>query len=204
MQHTLPILKYSYNALEPHIDAKTMEIHYTKHHSTYVANLNKALEKYQNLQEKSIEELMRSLNNIPEDIRTAVRNNGGGHYNHTLFWDIMSPNGGGIPVDTLADAINKTFEDFEKFKEEFTKTALGRFGSGWVWLVIDETKNLSIMSTPNQDSPLAENKTPILGLDIWEHAYYLNYQNRRADYVSAWWNIVDWIQIEQNYKKITS
>lgn len=199
-KHELPALPYAYNALEPHIDALTMEIHHSRHHATYVNNLNAALEGHPELQEKSVEDLLRNLNEVPESIRTAVRNNGGGHANHTLFWEIMSPNGGGQPTGELANAINETFGSFEKFQEEFTKAALGRFGSGWAWLVVDGGK-LAVMSTANQDNPLMEGKTPILGLDVWEHAYYLKYQNRRPDYVKAWWNVVNWDAVNQRYLK---
>lgn len=199
-KHQLPPLPYAFDALEPYIDAQTMEIHHGRHHATYVNNLNAALEGHEELQQKSVEELISDLNSVPESIRTAVRNNGGGHANHTLFWEIMSPNGGGEPTGELAAAINETFGSFEKFKEEFTKAALGRFGSGWAWLVVDGGK-LAVTSTPNQDSPLMEGKTPILGLDVWEHAYYLKYQNRRPDYVNAWWNVVNWNAVNERYLK---
>ncbi len=199
-KHELPALPYAFDALEPHIDAQTMEIHHGRHHATYVNNLNAALEGHEALQQKTVEELISDLNSVPESIRTAVRNNGGGHANHTLFWEIMSPNGGGQPTGELANAINETFGSFEKFQEEFTKAALGRFGSGWAWLVVDGGK-LAVMSTANQDNPLMEGKTPILGLDVWEHAYYLKYQNRRPDYVKAWWNVVNWDAVNQRYLK---
>jgi Fe-Mn family superoxide dismutase len=202
MAHQLPPLPYAYNALEPYIDELTMQIHHDRHHGTYVQNLNAALEGHPDLEAKSIEDLLRGINDVPESIRTAVRNNGGGHANHTLFWEIMSPNGGGQPSGKLADAINTTFGSFEKFKEEFTKAALGRFGSGWAWLVVDGGK-LAITSTPNQDNPLMEGKTPIFGLDVWEHAYYLKYQNRRADYVNAFWNVVNWAEVEKRYEAAT-
>ncbi|NJK80510.1 MAG: superoxide dismutase [Chloroflexaceae bacterium] len=199
MAFELPALPYAENALEPHIDARTMNIHHTKHHNGYVTNLNKALEGHADLQAKSIEALLADLNSIPEDIRTAVRNNGGGHANHTLFWQIMAPGTGGAPTGDLATAINSTFGSFDSFKEQFAKAAAGRFGSGWAWLVVDQSGNLSITSTPNQDSPISEGLTPILGLDVWEHAYYLNYQNRRADYIGAWWNVVNWSKVDELY-----
>ncbi|GAB6936460.1 MAG: superoxide dismutase [Bacillota bacterium] len=198
-KHELPALPYAYNALEPHIDALTMEIHHSRHHATYVNNLNAALEGHPELQEKSVEDLLRNLNEVPESIRTAVRNNGGGHANHTLFWQIMSPNGGGQPTGELAEAINRTFGSFEKFKEEFTKAALTRFGSGWAWLVVKPDGSLAVYSLPNQDSPYMEGDTPILGLDVWEHAYYLKYQNKRPDYVAAWWNVVNWDEVNKRY-----
>jgi len=199
MPHELPKLPYSYDALEPHIDARTMEIHYTKHHQTYVNNLNVALEKYPDLQKKSVEDLLRDLNAVPEDIRAAVRNNGGGHLNHSMFWPMMSPKGGGEPTGELANAINSAFGNFANFKDRFSKAALGRFGSGWAWLCVDKSGKLIVNSTPNQDNPVSEGLKPILGLDVWEHAYYLKYQNRRADYIAAWWNVVNWEQIAKNY-----
>ncbi|GIL11913.1 MAG: superoxide dismutase [Chloroflexota bacterium] len=198
MAFELPNLPYAFNALEPHIDARTMEIHHGKHHAAYTTNLNKALEKYPDLQSKSIEELLGSLDSIPEDIRTTVRNNGGGYANHNLFWLIMAPNAGGEPTGDLAAAINSAFGSFAAFKEQFSAAAMGRFGSGWAWLVAG-AGGLSITSTPNQDTPLMEGKMPILGLDVWEHAYYLNYQNRRADYVAAWWNVVNWAEVARRY-----
>ena len=191
MAFTLPPLPYAYDALEPHIDAKTMEIHHTKHHQTYVNNLNAALEKAPELQGKSLDELMRTVNSVPEAVRTAIRNNGGGHWNHSMFWELMGPKKGGEPTGKVADGIKSAFGDFAKFKEQFAAAAAGRFGSGWVWLVNDGGK-LSITSTPNQDNPLMDGKTAILGLDVWEHAYYLKYQNKRPDYVAAWWNVVNW------------
>ena len=192
MAHTLPPLPYPANALEPHIDAQTMEIHHGKHHNAYVTNLNAALEKAPELADKSLEDLLRNLNSVPEAVRTAVRNNAGGHWNHSQFWKTMGPNGGGGPTGKLADAINAAFGDFEKFKEQFSAAGAGRFGSGWVWLN-NEGGKLSITSSPNQDNPLMDGKAaPILGLDVWEHAYYLKYQNRRPDYVDAWWNVVNW------------
>lgn len=200
MAYQLPELPYPANALEPYIDEQTMNIHHGKHHNTYVTNLNKALEGHDDLASKSVEELISNLDAVPENIRTAVRNNGGGHANHSLFWQILSPNGGGEPTGELAEAINKKFGSFEKFKEEFTAAALGRFGSGWAWLVVNNGE-LEVMSTPNQDSPLMEGKTPILGLDVWEHAYYLKYQNRRPDYVQAFWNIVNWDEVAKRYNE---
>lgn len=191
MAFTLPALPYANNALEPHIDARTMEIHHDKHHGGYVTNLNAAIEKAPNLAGKSLDALLNDLNAVPDAVRTAVRNNGGGHWNHSMFWEIMSPKGGGEPTGKLADAITKAFGDFAKFKEQFAAAAAGRFGSGWAWLVNDGGK-LAIMSTPNQDNPAMEGKHAVMGLDVWEHAYYLNYQNRRADYIKAWWNVVNW------------
>ncbi len=195
----LSALPYSANALEPHIDAQTMEIHHGRHHATYVNNLNAALEGHSALAEKSLEDLIRNLKEVPDSIRTAVRNNGGGHYNHSLFWQIMSPNGGGQPSGEVADAINQAFGSFEKFQEEFTKAALTRFGSGWAWLVVKSDGKLAVTSTPNQDNPLMDGDTPILGLDVWEHAYYLKYQNKRPDYVKAWWNVVNWEEVNKRY-----
>ncbi len=194
MAHELPKLPYAYDGLEPHIDARTMEIHHSKHHQGYVNNLNAALEKAPELQKKSLEELLRGINSVPEAIRTAVRNHGGGHANHTLFWQIMKPKGGGQPSGKLADALKSAFGSFDKFKEQFTTAAATRFGSGWGWLVVAGGK-LEITSTANQDSPFMEGKTPILGLDVWEHAYYLKYQNRRPDYIGAWWNVVNWAEV---------
>ncbi len=198
MPYQLPKLPYSYDALEPHIDARTMEIHHTKHHQTYINNVNAALEKYPALAEKSVQDLIRDLNAVPEDIRTVVRNNGGGHANHSLFWTIMAPKAGGEPSGELAEAIKSAFGGFDSFKDQFSKAAAGRFGSGWAWLSVGGGK-LAVTSTPNQDSPLSEGLTPILGLDVWEHAYYLNYQNRRPDYIAAWWNVVNWKQVASNY-----
>ena len=191
MAFTLPPLPYANDALEPHIDAKTMEIHHTKHHQAYVNNLNAAIEKAPELAKKSLDDLMRGVNSVPEAVRAAVRNNGGGHWNHSLFWQLMGPGKGGEPTGKLADAIKSSFGDFAKFKEQFAAAGVGRFGSGWAWLISDGGK-LSITSTPNQDNPLMEGKQAILGLDVWEHAYYLKYQNRRPDYITAWWNVVDW------------
>lgn len=188
---TLPELGYSYDALEPHIDAQTMEIHYTKHHQGYVNKLNAALEGHEDLQSKSIEELLSNLESLPKEIQGAVRNNGGGHYNHSLFWSVMAPNAGGEPQGELADMINQSFGSFDNFKTEFAKAAATRFGSGWAWLVKTDS-GLEITSTANQDNPVMEGKTPILGLDVWEHAYYLKYQNKRPDYIENWFNVVDW------------
>ncbi|UYP21589.1 superoxide dismutase SodA [Bacillus velezensis] len=199
MAYKLPELPYAYDALEPHIDKETMTIHHTKHHNTYVTNLNKAIEGSA-LAEKSVDELVANLNAVPEDIRTAVRNNGGGHANHSLFWTLLSPNGGGEPTGELAEEIKSTFGSFDQFKEKFAAAAAGRFGSGWAWLVVNNGK-LEITSTPNQDSPLSEGKTPVLGLDVWEHAYYLNYQNRRPDYISAFWNVVNWDEVARLYSE---
>ncbi|HMS01321.1 MAG TPA: superoxide dismutase [Gemmatimonadaceae bacterium] len=198
MAHTLPALSYAFDALEPHIDARTMEIHHGKHHQAYVTNLNAALEKAPELAGASLDDLLRDLSRVPEGIRTAVRNNGGGHWNHALFWTLMAPNGGGEPGDALGAAITSAFGSFATFREQFQAAAMGRFGSGWAWLVSDKG-TLSIMSTPNQDNPLMEGKTAILGLDVWEHAYYLHYQNRRADYVGAWWNVVHWGEVAKHY-----
>jgi Fe-Mn family superoxide dismutase len=190
MAFTLPQLLYGFDALEPHIDSTTMSIHHGKHHQTYVNNLNAAIEKAPELAEKSLDDLMREINDVPEAVRTAVRNNGGGHWNHSKFWEWMSPNGG-APTGAVADAIQDSFGGLDKLKEQWAAAGTGRFGSGWVWLLKDGSK-LSISSTPNQDNPLMEGKTPILGLDVWEHAYYLKYQNRRPDYITAWWNVVNW------------
>ncbi|MDZ4286991.1 MAG: superoxide dismutase [Prosthecobacter sp.] len=201
MAHTLPPLPYDKAALEPHIDATTMEIHHSKHHNTYITNLNNAIANKDDLKSKTIEELCKNLNSVPEDIRTAVRNNGGGHYNHTLFWNIMGPNAGGAPTGGLADAINAAFGSFDAFKEAFAKAGTTRFGSGWAWLVLKDGK-LAITSTPNQDNPLMDNSgTPILGMDVWEHAYYLPYQNRRPDYIAAFWNVVNWKAVADPFPK---
>jgi Fe-Mn family superoxide dismutase len=199
MAFTLPALPYANDALEPHIDARTMEIHHTKHHQAYVNNLTAAVEKAPELASKSLDDLMRGINSVPEAVRTAVRNNGGGHWNHSLFWQLMGPGKGGEPTGKLADAIKSAFGDFNKFKEQFAAAGVGRFGSGWAWLVNDGGK-LSITSTPNQDNPLMEGKTAILGLDVWEHAYYLKYQNRRPDYITAWWNVVNWDAVAERYR----
>jgi Fe-Mn family superoxide dismutase len=199
MAHTLPPLPYPSEALEPHIDKQTMEIHHGKHHAAYVNNLNAALEKHQDLQSKSVEDLLRNINSVPEAARTAVRNNGGGHANHTMFWQIMGPNAGGPPKGAIADAINSSFGSFDKFKEEFKKAGVGRFGSGWAWL-IDSGGKLSIESSANQDSPVMEGKKIVMGLDVWEHAYYLKYQNRRPDYIDAWWNVVNWSEVNKRLR----
>ncbi|WP_379966244.1 superoxide dismutase [Mn] [Ectobacillus sp. sgz5001026] len=197
-KYELPQLPYAYDALEPHFDKETMNIHHTKHHNTYVTNLNAALENYPELAAKSVEDLVAGLNEVPEAIRTAVRNNGGGHANHSFFWTLLSPNGGGAPVGELATAIEAKFGSFEAFKEAFANAGKSRFGSGWAWLVVNNGE-LEITSSANQDSPLSEGKTPVLGLDVWEHAYYLKYQNRRPDYISAFWNVVDWNAAEKLY-----
>lgn len=199
MSFELPTLPYAYDALEPHIDARTMEIHHSKHHAAYTSNLNKALEAYPELQEKSIEEILSDLDAIPEAIRTAVRNNGGGFANHTLFWKVMGPGAGGVPGGALLEAINDKFGDFVSFQDLFSKAGMTRFGSGWAWLALKSGGELEVLSTPNQDSPISQSMTPLLGLDVWEHAYYLNYQNRRGDYIAAWWNVVNWSVVEQNY-----
>ena len=204
MSHTLPSLNYSTDSLEPHIDARTMEIHHGKHHQTYVDKLNAALANEENLSGMKVNDLIKDLTIVPELIRQAVRNNGGGHSNHTFFWKMLSPNGGGAPHGTLADAISSTFGSLDAFKELFANAALTRFGSGWAWLIKREDGSLAITSTPNQDSPLMEGianetGTPIIGLDVWEHAYYLNYQNRRPDYVSAFWEVVDWGRAQDNF-----
>ena len=198
MAFELPPLPYAKDALEPHIDAMTMEIHHDKHHAAYTTNLNNALANHADLQAKSIEALLADLNSIPEDIRTAVRNNGGGYANHNMFWETIGPNAGGAPSGALGDAINKAFGSFDAFKEQFAKAATTRFGSGWAWLVAD-ANGLSITSTPNQDTPLMEGKTPILGLDVWEHAYYLKYQNRRPEYIGAFWNVVNWNAVADRF-----
>lgn len=199
MAFELPKLPYDYDALEPHIDKETMNIHHTKHHNTYVTNLNNALEGNEALLSKEVEAVIANLDAVPEEVRMAVRNNGGGHANHSLFWQVISPNGGGTPSGELATEIDKKFGSFDQFKEEFSKAATTRFGSGWAWLVINSGE-LEIMSTPNQDSPLMEGKTPILGLDVWEHAYYLKYQNRRPEYINAFWNIVNWDEVAKRYE----
>ncbi len=204
MAYELPDLPYAHNALEPHIDAKTMEIHHGKHHNTYVTKLNGAVENHSELASKPVEELIKRIKDLPADIQTPVRNNGGGHANHTMFWQMMSPNGGGEPSGELADAIKSAFGSVDAFKEEFGNAAVGRFGSGWAWLVLDKSGKLRVTSTPNQDSPLMEDiadvpGTPLLGLDVWEHAYYLNYQNRRPDYIAAFWNVVNWDDVANRY-----
>jgi Fe-Mn family superoxide dismutase len=199
MAHALPALPYDAAALEPHIDTQTMQIHHGKHHQTYVTNLNAALDKHPELKEKSLDDLVRNVNSVPEDIRTAVRNNGGGHWNHSMFWKLMAPNAGGSPTGDVADAINSAFGGFDKFKEQFNAAAVGRFGSGWAW-VVDNGGKLEITSTPNQDNPLMDGKKAVLGVDVWEHAYYLKYQNRRADYLGAWWNVVNWNEVSRLLK----
>lgn len=201
MPFELPALPYSYEALEPNIDARTMEIHHTKHHAAYVNNLNSALEKYPNLANKTLDDLISDPDTLPEDIRTAVRNNGGGHYNHSIFWLIMAPNAGGEPTGDLADAIKGSFGSFEGFKDTFSKAAATRFGSGWAWLGMKDGK-LAVISMPNQDAPLMAGLSPILGIDVWEHAYYLKYQNRRADYISNWWNVVNWNEVARRYEAL--
>lgn len=198
-KYELPELPYAYDALEPTFDKETMNIHHTKHHNTYVTKLNDAVDGHADLAGKSVEELISNLDTVPEDIRTAVRNNGGGHANHSLFWKTLSPNGGGEPTGELADKINAKFGGLDKFKETFEAAAAGRFGSGWAWLVLDNG-DVDVISTPNQDSPLMEGKTPLLGLDVWEHAYYLKYQNRRPEYATAFWNIVNWDEVASNYE----
>lgn len=200
MAHQLPDLPYPANALEPHIDEQTMNIHHDRHHNTYVTNLNAALEQAPELQSKSVEELISDLDSVPENIRTAVRNNGGGHANHTLFWQVIGPDGGGAPTGAVAEAIDRELGGFDKFKEDFTKAATTRFGSGWAWLVVGKDGKLAVTSTPNQDNPLSEGLTPILGLDVWEHAYYLKYQNKRPDYISAFWNIINWDEVNKRYE----
>lgn len=200
MAHELPELPYANDALEPHIDAQTMEIHHDRHHATYVKKLNAAIEGKADLEGKSLEDLLSNIDSVPQDIRQGVINNGGGHANHSLFWQIMSPNGGGEPSGEVADAIDKKFGSFDKFKEEFTNAALGRFGSGWAWLNVDKNGQLEVTNTLNQDSPLMDGKTPILGLDVWEHAYYLKYQNKRPDYVAAFWNVVNWDEVNKRYQ----
>jgi Fe-Mn family superoxide dismutase len=207
MAYQLPDLPYSFGALEPHIDARTMEIHHDKHHGGYVSKVNAAIEGESDLSSMSIEELCAAIENVPEDIRTAVRNNGGGHYNHSLFWTIMGPNGGGEPTGELADAIRGEFGSIDEFKSKFANAAATRFGSGWAWLGVKKDGKLCVCSTPNQDNPLMKGIvdclcTPILGLDVWEHAYYLNYQNRRPDYIKAWWNVVDWSAVAERYEKV--
>ncbi len=199
--YSLPALPYAFDALEPHIDAQTMQIHHDKHHGGYVNNLNAALEKAPQFQKMGLTELLASLDKVPEAVRTAVRNNGGGHWNHSAFWTLMKKGAGGPPRGEVADLITKSFGGFDKFKEQFAAAAMGRFGSGWAWLLFDHGK-LTITSTPNQDGPAMEKRSAILGLDVWEHAYYLKYQNRRADYIGAWWNVVDWEQVNANLKEV--
>jgi Fe-Mn family superoxide dismutase len=200
MAFSLPPLPYEYNALEPHIDEQTMRIHHDKHHAAYVNNLNAALEPHPDLQKKSLDELLKGIDGLPEAVRTPVRNNGGGHANHTIFWEMMAPGGAKEPTGTLAQALTQAFGGFAQFKEQFAKACIGRFGSGWGWLVAEKGK-LVIESTANQDSPIMGGKTPILGCDVWEHAYYLKYQNRRPDYVTAWWNVVNWTDIGRRFEQ---
>lgn len=199
MAYTLPDLPYDYDALEPHIDTETMHLHHDKHHATYVSNANAALEKHPELAEKSVEELLAEIDSVPEDVQTALRNNAGGHANHSLFWEVLSPNGGGEPTGAIKTAIDEAFGSFDAFKEKFAAAATTRFGSGWAWLVVTDGK-LEVTSTPNQDSPLMEGKTPVLGLDVWEHAYYLNFKNVRPNYISAFWNIVNWDEVNKRYE----
>jgi superoxide dismutase, Fe-Mn family len=199
MAYTLPPLPYASDALEPHIDKQTMEIHHGKHHAAYVNNLNAALEKHPELQSKSVEDLIKGINSVPEDIRTAVRNNGGGHWNHSMFWQIMGPKAGGQPTGAIAEAITSSFGSFDKFKEEVKKAGVGRFGSGWAW-VISSGNKLTVESSANQDSPVMDGKKVVFGVDVWEHAYYLKYQNRRPDYIDAWWNVVNWAEINKRLR----
>jgi len=199
MAHSLPPLPYPPDALEPHIDKQTMEIHHGKHHNAYVTNLNAALDKHPELQSKSLEDLLKGLSSVPEDIRTAVRNNGGGHWNHSMFWQIMGPKAGGPPTGAVADAITSSFGSFDKFKEEVKKAGVGRFGSGWAW-VLSSGGKLTVESSANQDSPVMEGKKVVFGVDVWEHAYYLKYQNKRPDYIDAWWNVVNWKEIEKRFQ----
>jgi len=200
MAHQLPALPYANNALEPHIDETTMMIHHDRHHNTYVTNLNAALESAPELQSKSVEDLIADLNSVPEAIRTAVRNNGGGHANHSLFWETIGPNAGGAPTGALADAISNELGGLDKFKEDFAKAATTRFGSGWAFLALSKEGNLKVYSLPNQDSPIMDGETPLLGLDVWEHAYYLKYQNKRPDYIAAFWNVVNWEEVGKRYE----
>ena len=202
MSHSLPKLPYAYDALEPHIDALTMEVHHARHHQAYVNKLNAALEKHPEWMDRPIESLIRKLGEVPDDIRTAVRNNGGGHLNHTFFWESMGPAGSRVPVGTLAEAIDKAFGGFDAFKEKFTLAATTRFGSGWAWLVKNPDGSLEVLSTANQDNPLTDGKQPVLGLDVWEHAYYLKHMNKRPDYVAAWWHVVDWDAVEERYRSL--
>ena len=199
MAYTLPDLPYAYDALEPHIDARTMEIHYSKHHQGYTNKLNAAIEGHADLESKSAEDLVADLGSLPDSVKGAVRNNGGGYVNHKLFWTVLSPSGGGNPFGDLASAIDSTFGSYDEFKTKFEDAAKTQFGSGWAWLVVDKGGKLHVVSTPNQDSPLTDGHTPIMGLDVWEHAYYLNYQNRRPDYVSAFWNVVNWDEVARRY-----
>ena len=200
MAHALPPLPYPYNALEPHIDETTLHVHHDKHHAAYVNNLNAALEKHPALAGKSLEELLRDLNSVPEDIRTSVRRNAGQTYNHSMYWQVMAPKAGGLPKGAIADLINKTFGDFDTFKTKFTQAAIGQFGSGWAWLSRDKAGNIAIEATPNEGCPLMDGKWPLLVVDVWEHAYYLKYQNKRPDYVGAWWNVVNWEEVNRRLK----
>lgn len=199
MAHEVPPLPYPFDALEPHIDARTMEIHHDRHHAGYVKKLNAALEGRSDLQDKSVEDLLRDIDSVPQEIRTKVRQNGGGHANHSLFWTVMSPEGGGEPTGSLASAIDDAFGGFDSFQDEMKDAGSGRFGSGWAWLVVGSNGALEVVDTPNQDSPLMDGKTPILGVDVWEHAYYLKYQNKRGDYLDAWWNVVNWTEVQRRY-----
>jgi superoxide dismutase, Fe-Mn family len=199
--HEVPALPYAYNALEPHIDEQTMHLHHDKHHAAYVAKLNGAIEKHPELGGKSPEDLLRNLNALPEDVRGVIRNNGGGHVNHTMFWQIMGPNKGGNPTGAIADAINKTFGSFDAFKEKFEAAGVNQFGSGWAWLVRTKSGEFKITSTPNQDNPISNGEFPLLGNDVWEHAYYLKYQNRRPDYLKAWWNVVNWDEVNKRLEQ---
>ena len=201
MPYELPALPYAYDALEPHIDARTMEIHHSKHHAAYVKNVNSALEGQTALQNMPVEQLLSDLNAIPDSIRTAVRNNGGGHLNHSMFWPSMGPDGGGEPMGSLGRSITKAFGGFDAFKDQFSKAAATRFGSGWAWLILDAAGDLKVTSTANQDNPVSEGMKPVLGLDVWEHAYYLNYQNRRPDYIAAWWNVVNWKTVGEQFER---
>jgi Fe-Mn family superoxide dismutase len=200
MAYEVPPLPYDYSALEPYIDTQTMHLHHDKHHQAYVTNLNAAIDKAPELKDLSVEDLMKGLENVPEAVRAAVRNNGGGHINHTMFWVIMGPNAGGEPSGAIADAIKSTFGDFASFKEKFNDAGVKQFGSGWAWLVRDKNRKLQIMSTPNQDNPLGQGFYPVMGNDVWEHAYYLKYQNRRADYLKEWWNVVSWPEVNKRFQ----
>lgn len=200
MAYELPPLPYPKDALEPHIDAQTMEIHHGKHHNAYVTNVNKAIAGKPDLEKKSVEELISNMSAVPEDIRNVVRNNGGGHANHTMFWRTMGPKAGGAPTGKLAEDINATFGSFDAFKEKFEAAGVGRFGSGWAWLIVNKSGKLEIVSTPNQDNPIMDGNKPVLGCDVWEHAYYLKYQNRRPDYLKAWWNVVNWTEVAKYYE----
>ncbi len=200
MTYKLPELNYDYGALEPHIDKTTMETHHSKHHQAYIDNANKALENHDKFKNMDVEEVLKSLDDLPSEIRIGVRNNAGGHYNHSLFWEIMSPNGGGKPSGELGEKIESDLGGFDKFKEDLKKAALGQFGSGWAWLVLNDGK-LEVLATANQDNPISQGKKPLLGIDVWEHAYYLKYMNKRADYIDQWWNVVDWSKVEEKYNK---